>query len=114
MFEPFRPTSRAARGTGAVALSTARRIVEAHGGRIELWSKAGEGTTFRVHLPLAAPSERPAPAPQRAGGDGQAGVAHTHKAIAERVAGHAFLCSKRSAVLTGAVIHVNGGLFMFG
>jgi 3-oxoacyl-[acyl-carrier protein] reductase len=26
----------------------------------------------------------------------------------------AFLCSKRSAVITGAVIHVDGGLFMFG
>ena len=40
-----------------IALSVARRIVAAHGGRIEVESKVGEGTTFRVHLPLAEAAE---------------------------------------------------------
>jgi signal transduction histidine kinase len=63
LFEPFRQVSAELRGTGAVALSTARRIAEAHGGRIDAWSKAGEGTTFRVRLPLATQPARKAPAP---------------------------------------------------
>jgi signal transduction histidine kinase len=67
LFEPFqRMTVAQQRGPGAsVALSVARRIVEAQQGRIEVQSKVGEGSTFRVHLPIAEPpspreSERPA------------------------------------------------------
>jgi signal transduction histidine kinase len=40
-----------------VGLYLARRIVEAHGGRIELESTIGEGSTFRVVLPLRGPSD---------------------------------------------------------
>lgn len=39
------------RGTG-VGLALSRMAVEAHGGRIEVESKLGEGSTFRVVLPL--------------------------------------------------------------
>jgi signal transduction histidine kinase len=56
IFEPFRRTE-AARGCApgvGLGLSVARRIVEAHGGRIEVESTPGSGSTFRVHLPLAA------------------------------------------------------------
>jgi len=37
-------------GTG-LGLLTTRKIVQEHGGRIEVESRAGEGTTFRIRLP---------------------------------------------------------------
>jgi len=49
IFEPFYTTKK--RGTG-LGLMIVQRIVRAHGGRIELESHVGRGTTFRVWLPL--------------------------------------------------------------
>jgi signal transduction histidine kinase len=58
LFDRFFRTSsaqeRAIEGTG-LGLTIARAIVEAHGGSIDFTSVEGEGTTFRVHLPLAGP-----------------------------------------------------------
>ncbi|MDC3955714.1 HAMP domain-containing sensor histidine kinase [Polyangium jinanense] len=54
IFEPFHravSTRKVAHGVG-LGLSVARKIIEAHGGRVEVESRRGEGTTFRVHLPL--------------------------------------------------------------
>ena len=53
IFEPFYrlPSSRAP-GTG-VGLATVQRIVQAHGGRIVVDSRVGEGTSFHVWLPLS-------------------------------------------------------------
>ena len=48
IFEPFFTTKK--RGSG-LGLMIVQRIVRAHGGRIELESQAGRGTTFRVWLP---------------------------------------------------------------
>ena len=59
IFRPFFTTK--GRGTG-LGLSLARRIVENHGGRIEVESKVGEGTEIRVWLPLEGPQAAPPPA----------------------------------------------------
>jgi PAS domain S-box-containing protein len=49
IFDPFFTTKK--KGTG-LGLMIVQRIVRAHGGRIELESQVGRGTTFRIHLPL--------------------------------------------------------------
>ncbi len=43
--------SRSKKGSG-LGLPTARRILEEHGGRLELFSREGEGTIVVLHLPL--------------------------------------------------------------
>ena len=49
IFEPFYTTKKKGSGLG---LMIVQRIVRAHGGRIEVESQVGRGTTFRVWLPL--------------------------------------------------------------
>jgi len=49
IFEPFYTTKKTGTGLG---LMIVQRIVRAHGGRIELESHVGRGTTFRIWLPL--------------------------------------------------------------
>jgi signal transduction histidine kinase len=48
IFEPLASTRPGGTGLG---LTIARRIAEAHGGRIDIESTRGEGTTVRVTLP---------------------------------------------------------------
>ena len=49
IFEPFYTTKKKGSGLG---LMIVQRIVRAHGGRIDLESFVGRGTTFRIWLPL--------------------------------------------------------------
>lgn len=56
LFEPFRRFSPSAGVAGAgLGLFVVRRIVEAHGGSIDIDSAVGEGSTFLVRLPLNGP-----------------------------------------------------------
>ena len=57
LFEPFFTTK--ARGVG-LGLAVCGRVAEAHHGEITVESKPGEGSTFRVTLPLVAAPRQPA------------------------------------------------------
>ena len=50
IFEPYFSTKQTGFGLG---LAVAKKVIEEHGGSIEVVSRAGEGTTFTIRLPAA-------------------------------------------------------------
>lgn len=61
IFDPFFTTKPVGKGTG-LGLHIAYKIVEAHGGRIEVESTPGAGTIFTVRLPMAGLPSSASPA----------------------------------------------------
>ena len=55
IFDPFFTTKPVGKGTG-LGLSLSYGIIQKHGGRLELDSRPGMGTTFRIILPLQQPT----------------------------------------------------------
>ncbi len=55
IFEPFHTTKPDAQNAG-LGLATAYRIVAQHKGHITVDSTPGEGSTFRIYLPITAPT----------------------------------------------------------
>jgi len=72
IFEPFFTTKEVGRGTG-LGLAITYGIVQRHGGEIRVKSRAGEGTCFRVEVPVVAPGLVEAAAEDEAAGIGSGG-----------------------------------------
>jgi two-component system, NtrC family, sensor histidine kinase KinB len=57
IFEPFVQVPNAPQGGSGLGLTIARRIVEAHGGRLTVQSEPGRGSTFTFTVPVGTQSE---------------------------------------------------------
>jgi C4-dicarboxylate-specific signal transduction histidine kinase len=67
LFEPYTTSRRIGEGMG-LGLAIARKILLDHGGDLELLAASAAGTTFRLHLRLAAEGAAESPAPAVAEG----------------------------------------------
>ena len=91
IFEPFFTTKPVGEGTG-LGLSTSARIVNQHGGFLNVKSELGQGTTFELYLPCATIAPTPplqlasSVAPPRGNGETIL-VVDDERAIREMIAG---------------------------
>ena len=83
VFEPFYTTKEVGMGTG-LGLSMVYGIIKQHEGYIDIASKPGEGTTFRIYLRLIGPrvdeKRLATPAPPR-GGDESVLIAEDNESV---------------------------------
>ena len=88
IFEPFYTTKEVGQGTG-LGLATVEGVVSQSGGRIQVASTIGRGTTFRILLPLSrepAPTTGPgSPAPAQARSRGRVLVVDDEESVQEVV-----------------------------
>ena len=59
LFSPFFTTKEQGKGVG-LGLAVSYGIIEQHGGKIEVKSEVGKGSTFTVRLPASTPEDKPA------------------------------------------------------
>lgn len=62
IFEPFFTTKEVGKGTGQGLAIVHTVVVNLHGGSIDFTTAPGEGTTFRILLPLHPPANHAAAA----------------------------------------------------
>jgi CheY-like chemotaxis protein len=79
IFEPFYTTKPPERGTG-MGLAVVHGIVTQHGGRVEVTSAVGRGSSFRVLLPRAGGRE-PLPPGERSETAGVIAAAHGERVL---------------------------------
>lgn len=90
IFDPFFTTKPIGEGTG-LGLSTAIGIVRSHQGFIDVQSRVGAGTTFRVYLPITGTGQSTAPAseaPVLPQGQGECVLVVDDEESIRRVTGH--------------------------